>query len=354
MHDDLLTLIHAHQRFVLTTHRRPDGDAVGSTVAMALFLQKLGKDAVIYSHDAPAHNLTWMDGADLIHEFTGSVEELATLAAADVLLILDTNAVDRLGNVGTPLRNSGGVKVLIDHHTKPENWFDLTIRRESASSTGELVYEIIAAEDPNLIDTAIAQALYTAIMTDTGSFRFSNVTATVHRVVADLLERGAFDPDPLHADIFDVKTEQSMRLMGKALDSLVLLHDGHVGHMRVTSRMLRETDADRDDTEGFVNMILAIEGVRVALLFIETDSGVKVSFRSKGDWHVHTWAQSFGGGGHRNASGAYLNGTLDDIIHTVLTAAPSYLPLDESEADQEEDDSDLLQAFMNKQTHRAT
>ena len=86
----------------------------------------------------------------------------------------------------------------------------------------------------------------------------------------------------------------------------------------------------------------------------DTDSGVKVSFRSKGDWHVHTWAQSFGGGGHRNASGAYLNGTLDDIIHTVLTAAPSYLPLDESEADQEEDDSDLLQAFMNKQTHRAT
>ncbi|GIV61591.1 bifunctional oligoribonuclease/PAP phosphatase NrnA [Rhodocaloribacter litoris] len=321
----LVSLFLDHDRFVVTTHTRPDGDALGSQLALGHFLRKLGKEVHLINTDAPPYNLSWMPGTDAVEVFDGALRQLEILAGAEVIVVLDTNTEERLGKMGAAVRSSPAVKVLIDHHPTPESWFDLQYRRESASSTGELVYELIVAHDPGLIDAALATALYVAIMTDTGSFRYSSTTAEVHRIVADLLERGGIEPAPIHAAIFDTRSVEGLRLLSRTLDTLSLRYGGQLGYLVVPQRTLREIGADVQETEGFVNYVLSIEGVRVALLFIETERGTKVSFRSKGDAYVHEWAQHFGGGGHRNASGAFVRKGLEETIREVVDAAPRFI-----------------------------
>lgn len=337
MLDQILRVIRENTRFFITTHRRPDGDAIGSQLALGRFLSKLGKQVTMINADPLSHNLSWLPGADAVELFDSSVDHHTRIGNAEVVVVVDTNAADRIGKVGGAVRSSRGKKVLIDHHVEPERWFDLMYRREMASSTGELIYEIIAAYDPALIDAEIAAALYTAIMTDTGSFRYSNVTPAVHRILADLLERGGIQPDDIHAAVYDTRSLHTLRLMARAFESIRLRYGGQFGYMMVTERMLQETDADQDDTEGFVNYLLSIEGVRVGLIFIESGSGIKISFRSKGTMHVHAWAHALGGGGHRNASGAYVRGRIENVIERVVGEAPRYLPLATNNKDEGED-----------------
>lgn len=337
---------------MLTTHERPDGDAIGSEIALALYLRGLGKDVSVINSDPPPHTMEWLPGADVLTVFDGSIEQREAIGESDVIVVLDANAEHRLGQVGPPVRASGAHTVVVDHHTAPEPWFDSAYSRESASSTGELVYEIIRGDDADRIDAAIATALYVAIMTDTGSFRFSNVTAGVHRVIADLLERGRLDPPAIHAEVFDKRTHEGLRLLSRVLQTLTLEHDGQVAWMVVTPRFLKETGSSIDETEGFVNWGLSIEGVRVSMLLTETERGTKVSFRSKGEWHVHRWAQALGGGGHPNASGAFVRKPLDETIERVVAEAPRYLNLNEAPHDPEsvsDEDEAYLAALMNLQ-----
>ena len=328
MIDEILTLIEKHERFFITTHTRPDGDALGSEVAFGRFLDKLGKKAAVINSDPPPMNMDWLPGLDDALVFDGSIEQRKRVDDADVLFVLDTNARDRLGKLNGPVLGARGIKALIDHHTHPEEWFDVTYSRQTASSTGELIYEIIAAYDPELIDAEIATALYAAIMTDTGSFRYSSVTPALHRMTADILERGSISPAPIHIAVYDTRTTESLRLLGRVLETITLLYEGQVAYVAITPRMLKETGASSEDTEGFVNYALSIEGVKAAILFFETEGGTKMSFRSKGDAHVNDWARAFGGGGHKNASGAYLTKPLEVAIEKVTEAAPRYLPLD--------------------------
>ncbi|NBC17691.1 MAG: bifunctional oligoribonuclease/PAP phosphatase NrnA [Bacteroidetes bacterium] len=356
MTDEILPLLLRHERFVITTHIRPDGDAIGSQVALGRFLQALGKEVALLNSDPPPGNLAWLPGIEQVETFEGAPEHLKQIAGADVVIIADTNALERIGKLADPVTNSGALKVLIDHHTGPENWFDATYARDTASSTGELVYELIAAHDADAIDDPIATALYAAILTDTGSFRYSSVTPSVHRIAADLMERGDLLPEVIHSHLYDTKSLQGLRLLSRSLDTLQLRYDGRVGYMVVSRRMMKETDASSDDTEGFVSYVHSIDGVRVALLFTETASGTKISFRSKGDMHVNEWAQAFGGGGHRNASGAYVREPLDEVIDQVLAAAPEFLDLDDGEPTDDEmsqDDEDylaLLQAMRAQES----
>ena len=327
MIDDILPLLLANERFFNTTHIRPDGDALGSQLAMGRFLKKLGKHVTLINSDAPPYNLGWLPGADDVEIFDGAISQRQRIDEADVVLILDTNTLERLGRLAGPVRNSGALKVLVDHHTMPETWFDATYARDTASSTGELVYELIAAHDPSLIDADIATVLYTAIMTDTGSFRYNSVTPGLHRIVADILERGDITPAPVHTAVYDTRSIPGLRLLGRALESITLRYDEQVGYMIISQRMLRDTGAGSDDTEGLVNYVLSIESVRAAVLFYEVDSGTKMSFRSKADVHVNEWARAFGGGGHRNASGAFVSTPLAQTIEAVMAAAPRYLHL---------------------------
>ncbi|MFQ5569049.1 MAG: bifunctional oligoribonuclease/PAP phosphatase NrnA [Rhodothermales bacterium] len=326
MIEEILSLLLEKERFLITTHVRPDGDAIGSQLALGQFLRKLGKHVAMINSDPPPDNLGWLPGVDDIQVFDGSLAQHEHIGGADVILVVDTNVLDRVGKkmIG-PVKNSGALKVLIDHHTEPETWFDKMLVRDTASSTGELIYELIAAHNLQWIDEIIATALYVAILTDTGSFRYSCVTPAVHRIVADLMERGPVRPEAVYAALYENRTPHWVRLLSQVLDTLTLRYDGQLCYVVVSRRMLEETEATTEDTEGFVSYGLAIEGVRVALIFTETQRGTKVSFRSKGDTVVHEWARAFGGGGHRNASGAFIKRPLDVVIDEVVKSAPPYL-----------------------------
>jgi phosphoesterase RecJ-like protein len=317
----------ASDSVVICTHIRPDGDAIGSQLALAHFLEAQGITAHCINTDAAAPNLTWMPGAEALQTFDGSLAQRQLIDAADVIAIVDTNKLSRIGEVHTAVEASQAPRVLIDHHLEPEPGFDATFSRDTASSTGELIYELIAAHDATAIDEAIATNLYVAIMTDTGSFRYSSVTPRVHDIIADLLRRGDLSPEPIHSAIYDTRTFAGLRLLSRSLDTLRVRYDGFVSYMLITRQMLDAAEASTDDAEGFVNYPLSMRGVQAALLFTETAKGVKISFRSKGDVAINGWAKAFGGGGHRNASGVFIEGALDEVVEAVIAAAPTHLDL---------------------------
>ena len=330
MLNDVCTLIRENEQFVVTTHLRPDGDALGSQLALGCFLEKLGKDVLMLNSDGAPYNLDWLPESERVEVFDASLHQHGAIAEADVAFILDTNDEERLGHVGSMIRKSGATKVLVDHHMEPEKWFDLPFVRDDAAAAGELVYEIIEAIDPTLIDETIATALYTAIMTDTGSFRYSSVTPRIHRIIADVLERGGIEPAPIHEKMFDRKSMPGLRLLGRMLNRIRLSYDGQLAHSVVTQRMVEDTGASWDDKDGFVNYVLSIEGVKAALLFSETNDGAKISFRSEADVRVDEWARSFGGGGHKNASGAYVKRpSFEEAIEDVIDAADRYIEFDD-------------------------
>ena len=350
MSDLFRALLFEKERFVISTHVRPDGDAIGAQLALGWFLEKLGKDVTLLNSDPAPDNLAWLPGVEQIDVFTGSLPQHQRLAEADVIVVVDTNTQERLGAVGRAVANSGAAKVLIDHHTEPEAWFDAAYARDTASSTGELVYELIEAHDLDLLDARMATALYAAILTDTGSFRYSSVTPAVHRIAATLIERGELQPDVIYTALYESRTPESVRLLARVLDTLTLVYDGQLSYLVISQRMLKETGAHSEESEGFVGYGLAVEGVRAALIFIETARGTKVSFRSQGDVHVNEWARAFGGGGHRNASGAFVKAPLERVIDEVVAAAPKYLGF-APEADApplSSEDDDYLAALLDK------
>jgi len=337
---DIVQVLKNANRVVISTHTRPDGDAIGSQIALGTFLSAKGKDVWMINSDPMPYNMEWLPGSKEVKVYDHSVEIVEAVKTADAVVVVDTNTAHRLGTPGNQLKGSDGTKILIDHHTDPEDWFDMSHRRETASSTGELIYELMAGWDLSGITSEVAQALYVAIMTDTGSFRFSNVSPMLHRMTADLLERADTDPAWMHSMVYDRKSPEGMKLLAAVLSTQQLYFDGTVGTMVVSRQMLEDTGAPVEETDGFVNMLLSIEGVRVAMLMTETARGTKISFRSKGDWEVHKWAQSMGGGGHRNASGAFRGESLEDTMQYVLNTAPKYLDVKKSDPDAELSDED--------------
>jgi phosphoesterase RecJ-like protein len=334
----------ARQRFVITTHLRGDGDAVGSLLALRLFLKRVGKSVTCICPDAPSTNLEWLPGMDDLLVYDGSLEQSRALADADALVVVDTNAASRIGRLADSFRHRAGARFLIDHHPGPEKWFDYTYVRDDASSTGELIYELIELAEgvstAEVIDADIATLLYTAIMTDTGSFRFNSVTPRVHRIVADLIELGGIVPDDIHTQLYDTRPLTSLRVLGRALERIDVRYDGTLGYLALSRQFMSDTGAERGDTEGLVNHVLSVDGVRVALFFLETDAGTKVSFRSHGDVAVNKWAASFGGGGHRNAAGAFIKGYLDEVVERVLESAPDYIDITDPATDRGDNLSD--------------
>ncbi len=354
MLDDVLTLVRENERFFLTTHLGPDGDALGSQIALGRFLQKLGKSVAMINSDEASYNLDWMPCTDEVEVYDGSMHQREALAEAEVVFVLDTNDEERLGNVGTMVRESSATTVLMDHHLQPEAWFDVECIRDTAAATGELVYELIEALDPSLMDAEVATGLYTAIMTDTGSFRYSSVTPRLHRIVADILERGGIEPAPIHENIYDRKSMPGLRLLGRMLNRIRLRYNGQLGYSVVTQRMVEDTGASWDDKQGFVNYVLSIEGVKAALLFSETDDGSKMSFRSEADVRVDEWARHFGGGGHRNAAGAYVKrSTFEEVIEEVIEAAGDFIEFDEAYGSDEKlspEDEEYLETLMKSRS----
>ena len=310
------------QTAVLTTHLNPDGDAIGSEVALALALRRAGKAVRIINHSETPPQYRFLQDLFPIAASAGP----QAIADADLVVVLDANQLSRIGSLEGPVRASRAVKVCIDHHPQPEPFADVTVIDESAAATGQIVSAIIAEHFPKAMSADVASALYVAIMTDTGSFRFPKTDGALFRLVAGLVDAGA-DPVTLAERVYNSGSANRLRLLGLVLETLQTSHEGRVASLVVTGSMFHETQTDETDTENVINYALSIEKVVVALLFSEIPGFVKVSLRSKGDIPVNALAREFGGNGHTNAAGARIaNGQLQNVIETVTARARAYLP----------------------------
>lgn len=310
--------------FVLTTHINPDGDGLGSEVALALYLTGKGKSvAIINQSETPAYY-------KFIHALfpiaTFSREKHGTIIRdADVIVALDTNSPSRFAALKEYVLESRAQKICIDHHLDREEFADLYLIDEQATATGEIVYNLLKFMDSDAITKPIAEALYAAIMTDTGSFRFPKTDIETHHIIAELLSHGV-DPSEIYQKIFEEGPVNKLKLLGRALSSLSVMHEGRVASMALLRKDFSETETAEEDTDNMINHAMSIGGVRVGLMFIELENGVKVSFRSKGDIAINALAKEFGGNGHKNAAGARIHDTtMSDVIQRVTARASAYV-----------------------------
>ncbi|MDH4069944.1 MAG: bifunctional oligoribonuclease/PAP phosphatase NrnA [Ignavibacteria bacterium] len=321
----ILPLFTEHNRFVLSTHVNPDGDGLGSEIALAEWLQSKGKEVHILNHDAPPALYLFLDPHKVIQQYVHA-DHADMIAGTDVLVVLDTNHPGRLGSMEPAVTASRAVKVCIDHHLDPASFADHYVVDQEASSTGELVYRILTeADPPEAISPAIARALYCAIMTDTGSFRYSHVDPELHSIVGDLIARGA-DPGNIYREIYEQWSPGRIRLLGETLATLDLAYQGLLAHITIDQAMLRRTGTVESDTDNFTIYPMSIQGVEAGILFLELNDGVKMSLRSRAEIPMNELAKEFGGGGHRNAAGARMqNVGLESFKRDVLRAAGKYL-----------------------------
>ena len=316
--------IHGNERFVLTTHVKPDGDGLGSEMALWHALTSLHKDALIVNASPVPRLYAFLDpeGERIrVH----SDREDAAILDADVILILDISDTHRLGSVGPVVDRSRALRICIDHHASPELETELSLLDPGASATGELIFEVLRqAEVP--LTPEIAGALYTAILADTGCFRYSNTSAKAHAIAAELLRAGV-DHQDISGHIYESNSWGKTLLFARAVGSLRSECDGRIAWMRIPQSLFAETGAEPADTEGLVEFPRNTRRVSVSVLFVEQPDGtIKVSFRSKPDTSVDDLAARFGGGGHRNAAAAVVSGsTLDETIGRVLEAASRHV-----------------------------
>jgi bifunctional oligoribonuclease and PAP phosphatase NrnA len=316
--DAFADLIANNQRFFLASHMNPDGDALGSSLGLYHYLRGLGK-SVHYCNPTPTpHIYRFLDpGGKHVHVFKEHMK--SEIMEADVIIILDVSMFPRLGTMEPHVRDSKAKKVVIDHHMIDEAPIvDMILQDSSASSAGEMVYRYVR-EQGDEITLEMAEPLYVAVMTDTGSFRFSSSTPTAHKMAAELIDIGV-DPRRLYGEVYENGTMSRMALLSKVLSKLQTCGDGQVVYVSITRKMMQETKATREEIEGFVEYILGIRGVEVSLLFVESPpKNIKVSLRSKGRYNINTVATKFGGGGHILASGILIrNIKLQDALDKVI------------------------------------
>ncbi len=303
---ELKQLLAQPRRIVITTHHKPDGDAIGSSLGMYNALKKHGHQLQVITPNDYGENLQWMSGNENVIEFESAPDEAASfIAAAELIICLDFNDLKRINEMGELVSQSSAKTLLIDHHLDPPGFEDYTYHHTGASSTCELVYDFLHFMGwGDTIDAAVASALYTGIMTDTGSFRFPSTTPKVHRVVADLIEQGA-DNGLIHQAVFDQMTENTLRFLGHCFtQKLRVLPEFKTAYIVVSAQELIDYNIQTGETEGLVNYALNLKGMKFAALIIDRTKLVKMSFRSKGQVPANEFAKSwFEGGGHRNAAG---------------------------------------------------
>jgi len=310
--------------FVLTTHVNPDGDGLGSELALKAALDRLGKRVRIVNHSATPGHYLWLDPRALVERYSPEIHD-PVIAAAGSIIILDTNQPDRLRSLEGPVLTSKARRVVVDHHLNPHPFADTYFIDDGATSTGELVFRLLTTLPGGPLGPDIAVPLYTAIMTDTGSFRYPRTGAETHRIIARLIEEGA-DPPSIFSSVYETWSPGRMRLLGEALDTLSVSHGGSVAHMLTTRKMFSGTGTTEIETDTFSVYPMNIGNVRIGMLFTELNDGVKISFRSKGSIPVNQLAQEFGGNGHLNAAGARLhNIPLDSVVADVLKAVKKYI-----------------------------
>lgn len=310
--------------FLLTTHVNPDADAVGSELALAYYLHSSKKKVKIINYSPTPYYLTFLDKNNLIEQYQPSFHD-NLFNEMDVLIALDFNNVSRLSKMGELFKASDKLKICIDHHQNPQNEFDYVFVDTNYSATGHIIYDLFKNYLRIDISKDIAETLYAAIMTDTGSFRFERTTSEVHNIAGELLNAGV-DPYYIYDEIYGKSRFGKIKLLGIAINSIYLIGDNNsIGVMTISQNDLKSTSTDEADTDGFVNLIMSIEGVKIGLKFLELKDGFKVSLRSKGNIPVHELAAEFGGGGHKNAAGIRIkNQSINDLKEKIIARTEFY------------------------------
>lgn len=314
----LESIVHTRQRFVLTSHIRPDADAIGSEMGLALLLESLGKTVRIVNPSATPDHLKFLDPEGRILKLGENVKP-PDVRDADVHIVLDTSSWQQLADMRRVLESTAATKVVIDHHVSADNLGAVEFKDVTAAATGVLVTEL--ARSLGLKPSRqIADSLFCAIATDTGWFRFSNTDSRTLRTAAELVDFGV-EPNLLYQQLYERSTLARLKLHGIVLSRVTVSDDGRLAHTYVLQKDFKETGTHPSDTEDLVNDCLTIEGTQCAFIIVEQMSGqMKVSFRSRSDLDVAAVAEQFGGGGHRKASGAMLPGPLAAAQERVLSA----------------------------------
>jgi phosphoesterase RecJ-like protein len=323
-----LELIQSSKNIVITCHKGPDGDAIGSTLALCLTLKKLGKKATVIVPDDFPSFLKWLPESDKVIIYDENKEAATDLINnSDLIFTLDFNSLNRTGDMSEALSNTNAKFIMIDHHQQPDDYAEVTYSDTSICSTCQMVYHFIEALDYiNELDSNIATCIYTGIMTDTGSFRFRSTTSTTHRVVAKLIDTG-IDNAKIHQNVYDSNSYNRLQLLGKSLNNLKIIKGFNTAYISLSAEEQNKFNAQKGDTEGIVNYALSLQDIKLAAIFKEdqTTGLIKISLRSKGDFSVNEFSRKhFNGGGHNNAAGGMSTLSLTETIKKFNAILPEY------------------------------
>ena len=326
MTDAFKKLLNAAENVLITTHKSPDGDAIGSAVCCARFLIAYGKKATVLLPDPPAPNLMpFLEGVSyaFFTDFDSPIDHF------DLMFCLDYNHAYRVGeSMESLVLEMKGSKIMIDHHPHPTEFCDLTISRPEVCSTAQLFYEVLEECDlTSYLTKEASEALYLGIMTDTGSFRFPSVTSKTHDVLQKLLLNGvkAFE---IHEKVFDQNTKERVLLRAYAISNKFQQIEGTpIAYMSLSQEELTRFSFQKGDTEGLVNVPLSISGISISVFMVENEEGkVKMSFRSKGTYFVNEFAQEyFNGGGHKYAAGGFSHDSLQKTMDKLISLSSKLL-----------------------------
>ncbi|MBT8232230.1 MAG: bifunctional oligoribonuclease/PAP phosphatase NrnA [Saprospiraceae bacterium] len=324
---EIKDILASPKSITILTHRNPDGDALGSSLALKFFLEKFNHVAkVILPSEYPV-NFGYLNGIEdcIVHDLNRE-RAMDAIKSAEVIFCLDFNSLDRIDRMGLVVEESNAKKILIDHHLDPEPFADYIFSDTSASSTCELIHRFIYdLGESDKIDIGIGEALFTGLITDTGSFKYST-NAHTYQVASDLKNRG-IDDYTLQDNIFNTFTEKQLRLLGHALaNRMEVIPEYSAGIIALTKKDYLDFEIQRGDTEGIVNYILMLKGIKIAAFIREQPTIVKLSLRSKGDISVQEMARKhFNGGGHKNASGGAAYAKLEDIVYRFKKILPDFV-----------------------------
>ncbi len=325
---DINALLTKPKQIVIVPHKNPDGDAIGSSLALYHYLkQKEHHVNVIAPNDYPGF-LKWIPGEEVIIKHETETEKSDDLInKADIIFTLDFNALHRTGKMEAVLTRASAIKIMIDHHQQPDDYAQYVYSDVAMCSTCEMIYHFIEMlEDVPSINADIATCIYTGIMTDTGSFRFRSTTSTTHRVIADLIDKGANNAE-IHNNVYDTNSFNRIQILGCALSNLKSIKAYNTAYITLSQDELNSFNFKKGDTEGVVNYALSLQDVVFAVIFIEhkKENIIKISLRSKGTFDVNKFARlHFNGGGHKNASGGRSELDLKNTVDKFISILPTY------------------------------
>ena len=324
----LKEILNKGSMFVLTCHAGPDGDALGSTLGLAHYLQTLGKEAVVIAPDAYPDFLAWMPGSQEILRFDKHQEKAELMIAmADVIFAMDYNALNRVDDMGPLIEKSKAKKVLVDHHLQPDAFCDLSFSYPHLSSTCEVVFRLVCAmEGYDLLTKAACECIYAGMMTDTGCFSYGPCTQEVYLIISMLMQK-EINKDRIYNKVFNNYSEGRLRLMGYVLyEKMHVFPEHHAALITLSREEMARFDFNKGDTEGLVNIPLQKKNLRLSCFLREELPGkINVSLRSVGDFPCNTLAaEFFGGGGHKNASGGEVRDTMEAAVAVFMKAVEAY------------------------------